>query len=92
MYQGTMHCPHAISNHVVCTYRLQKLPTVHPSSKGLDRDLGAKVNGVSNEVAGIDFGGIDLDDCEVLSDAVLTPSETFMHPRHPPLAIHFQAQ
>jgi len=48
---------------------------VHPGSKGPDRDLCPKVNRIANKVGGIDFGGIDLDDREVLSETVLPSAE-----------------
>lgn len=37
--------------------------------------LSAKVNNVSNKIAGIDCGGIDLDDSKILSEVVLTNAE-----------------
>ena len=48
---------------------------VYPVGKGPDGDLGPKVNSVSNEVGGVDFGGIDLDDRKVLSETVLPGTE-----------------
>ena len=44
---------------------------VHPGGKGLDRDLSPEVNHIANEVGGINFGGINLDDCNILSKTIL---------------------